>query len=140
MLSNKRWYGIRKHSKQHSIYTTMLPKNMKKWRVSWLKMAWKCSLRGASFLEKNASQRWRLLHENGRWMLWWWEKRWWQVSQRNSAVTICKLDYLVCILLIYSVLWNQWKFRAYIVGIKMMTVFKKMMTQSVKIVKVKGVI
>ena len=32
------------------------------------------------------------------------------------------------------------KFRAYIVEIKMMTVFRKMMTQSVKIVKVKGVI
>ena len=26
---------------------------------------------------------------------------------KKSAVTICKLDYWVCILLIYSVLWDQ---------------------------------
>ena len=95
---------------------------------------------GCFFFGENASQRWRLLHKNGRWMLWWWEKKWWQVSQKKSAVTICKLDYWVYISLIYSALWNQWKFIAYIVEIKMMTVFKKMMTQSVKIVKIKGVI
>ena len=116
----------------------MLPKNMKQWGFP----DWK----------------W---HENARWrVLLFWEKcqstiafaaQKWEMSAvvmgekmmtgiaKKSAVTICKLDYLVCISLIYSVLWNQWNFRAYIVEIKMMTVFRKMMTQSVKIVKLKEV-
>ena len=114
------------------------PKNMKQWGFPDWKWHENARWGGGSF-EENTSQQWRLLHENGRWVLWWWEKKWWQVSQKKSAVTICKLDYWVCISLIYSVLWNQWNFRAYIVEIKMMTVFRKMMTQSVKIVKLKEV-
>ena len=94
---------------------------------------------GCFFLEKMPVSNGVCCTKNGRWMLWWWEKKWWQVSQKNSAVTICKLDYWVYISLIYNILWNQWKFRAYIVEIKMMTVFRKMMTQSVKIVKLKEV-
>ena len=139
MLSNKRWYGIRKHRKQCSIYATMLPKNMKKWVVCWLKMAWKCSLRGWFIWGKYqsamafAARKWEMSAVvMGEKMM--------TGIAKKSAVTICKLDYLVCISLIYSVLWNQWNFRAYIVKIKVMTVFRKMMTQSVKIVKMKWVI
>ena len=139
MLSNKRWYGIRKHSKQCSIYATMLPKT---WRNGWFPdWKWHENARwgGGSFGEKClsamafAAQKWEMSAVvMGEKMM--------TGIAKKSAVTICKLDYWVCISLIYSVLWNQWKFRAYIVEIKMMTVFRKMMTQSVKIVKVKGVI
>ena len=116
------------------------PKNMKKRVVSWLKMAWKCSLRGAPFLGKMPVSDGVCCTKMGDECCGDGRKNDDRYRKKKSAVTICKLDYLVCISLIYSVLWKQWNLRAYIVEIKMIKKKKKMMTQSVKIVKVKGVI
>ena len=128
-----------KHSKQCSIDATMLPKNMKQWGFSWLKMAWKCSLRGAPFLGKMpvsdgvcCTKMGDECCGDGRKN----DDRYRKKNQRLQSVSWI----IGFVFYWYTVfLWNQWKLRANIVEIKMMTVFRKMMTQSVKIVKLKEV-